>query len=287
MWCGSIPGGGDIVLIEKTMNLNRYRSSRERGFHDNWAAETPLAEIKVYEAFEHLAAQENRFILSLMGDVSGLKILDVGAGLGESSVYFALKDAKVTAIDLSPLMLKRCVALGEEHGVDITTLLGEADRFDYGANRFDIAYGANILHHLGDIPAFLHAVHRALVPGGRFFFFDPLGYNPAIQIYRRLATKVRTEDERPFRFTHLNIFQEIFSETHHREFWLTSLLLFFKYFLVDRVHPNADRYWKKIFKEDPEKIGWWFKPLLKLDKFLLGLPLFPYLAWNMVVWGKK
>ncbi len=269
------------------MGLNRSRSERERDFHDTWAAETPLAEIKVYETFEHLTAQENRFILSLMGDVRDLRILDVGAGLGEASVYFALKGAQVTANDLSPLMLERCVALAREHKVDIDTLLGQTDRFDYGKNRFDIVYGANILHHLGDIEAFLQAIHQALVPGGRFFFYDPLDYNPAIKVYRCLATKVRTEDEHPLRFSDLKTFQKIFSEVYHREFWLTSLLLFCKYFFIDRVHPSADRYWKKIFKEDSEKIGWWFKPLLRLDKVLLSLPLFPYLAWNTVIWGHK
>lgn len=273
--------------MARAVNLRNSRSDRERDFHNDWAAHTPLADIKVREAFEHLTAQENSFILSVMGDVQGLKILDVGAGLGESSVYLALRGARVTANDLSPAMLERCAALGRQHGVVIDTLLGKADGFDYGENRFDIVYGANLLHHLGDITTFLQAVHRALVPGGRFFFYDPLGYNPAINIYRRLASQVRTEDEEPLRFSHLHIFQELFSEVHHREFWLASLLLFFKYFLIDRVHPGADRYWKKILTEDPEHIGWWFRPLLRLDQTLLRLPLFPYLAWNIVIWGRK
>lgn len=273
--------------MEKTVGLGNSRIDRERIFHDNWATHTPLANIKVREAFEHLTAQENRFILTMMGDVRGLRILDVGAGLGEASVYLALKGARVTANDISPVMLERCAALGRQHGVVIDTLLGKAGSFDYGEKRFDIVYGANILHHLEDKKAFLQAVHRALISGGRFFFYDPLAYNPAINIYRRLASKVRTEDEEPLRFSHLKIFQELFSEVHHKEFWLTSLLLFFKYFLIDRVHPSAERYWKKILTEDQEHIGWWFRPLLKLDEILFCLPLFPYLAWNIVIWGRK
>lgn len=263
------------------------RDQRERDFHDQWAADTPLAEIKVFEAFENITAPENRFILTLMGDLQGVRVLDIGSGLGESAVYLALKGAKVTANDISPAMLQRCVDLGRSHGVKITPLLGAGDKFDFGSRKFDIVYGANVLHHIGALKPFLVAVKRALVPGGRFFFIDPLDYNPAIKVYRRLAAKVRTEDEKPLRFADLQIFQDIFPEVRHREFWLSTLAIFLKYFFIDGIHPGQERYWKKILAEDPREIGWWFHPLLKLDDFLFRLPLMPYLAWNMVVWGYK
>ena len=60
--------------------------SSESEFHDQWAQETPLAKIAVREAFEAPTALENRTILGLMGDLRGKHLLDVGAGLGESSV---------------------------------------------------------------------------------------------------------------------------------------------------------------------------------------------------------
>lgn len=271
----------------KGQRLNRTRDLKERAFHDAWADRTSLSEIRVFDAFENITAQENRFIRMEMGDIRGLRVLDVGAGLGESSVYFACQGARVTANDISPGMLKRCAELAELHGVTVSPLLSPADRFDFGENRFDIVYGANILHHLEDMRSFLIAVKRALAPGGRFFFFDPLAYNPVINIYRRLATEVRTEDERPLRFGQLKIFEEIFGGVSHREFWLTTLLIFLKYFLIDRIHPNEDRYWKRILREDPGRIGWWFHPLLRLDDFLLTLPLVRRLAWNIVIWGRK
>jgi len=266
--------------------MNQDHNQREQVFHDEWAQQTSLEEIDVINSFENITAQENRFILGLMDDLKGLKLLDIGSGLGESSVYFALKGAEVTANDLSPVMLERCVALGKKFGVEISPLLGSADKFDFGENRFDIVYGANVLHHVGDIKSLLEAVKRALKPGGRFFFYDPLLYNPAIMVYRRLATKVRTEDEQPLRFSQLKMFRNLFGEVYHREFWLTTLLIFFKYFFIEGIHPNADRYWKRTLKEDPERIGSWFNPLLRLDNLLLRCPIFRYLAWNIVIWGR-
>ena len=260
----------------------------EKVFHDEWATQTTLAEIQVSEAFENITAQENQFIISHMGNLSGMRILDIGAGLGESAVYFAIQGARVTANDISPAMLNRCVELAKNYGVNVATLLSlSQEAFDFGENQFDIVYGANVLHHIRTIRPFLGAVKRALTPRGRFFFFDPLSYNPAIKVYRWLATKVRTEDERPLRFSDLKYFRELFSEVHHREFWLTTLAIFIKYFFFDRVDPNTERYWKRIFKEDSNCIGWWFGPFRRLDDVLLRLPPLQFLAWNIVIWGRK
>ena len=92
---------------------------KESAFHDLWALSTPLEQIAVHEAFEAPTAVENRAILAAMGDLAGKRLLDVGCGLGESSVYFALRGALVTAVDLSPGMVECAVKLGRVHGVEI------------------------------------------------------------------------------------------------------------------------------------------------------------------------
>jgi SAM-dependent methyltransferase len=267
--------------------MNQSPNDRERYFHDRWATNTPLSEIRVIESFENITAQENRFILKLMGNIDGLRILDVGAGLGESSVYFALNGAKVTASDISTVMLDRTLSLARLYGVSISTQSCSNDNYDFGTNKFDIVYGANLLHHLVEIRSFLNAIKIALVPGGKFYFWDPLVYNPIIKIYRRLAKKVRTQDEQPLRFSDVKIFRDYFQEVHHKEFWLTTLVIFLKYFFINKMNPNEFRYWKKILSEDPNEIAWWFAPLNRFDTILLRFPLLKYLSWNMLIWGKN
>jgi hypothetical protein len=63
-------------------------------------------------------------------------------------------------------------------------------------------------------------------------------------------------------------------------------MLFAKYYALDRVHPNADRYWKRILKEKQKNLRWW-KPLLYLDSILSRIPGVQLLAWNTVLWGNK
>jgi SAM-dependent methyltransferase len=259
---------------------------KEAVFHDQWAGSASLQQIRVPEAFESPAAMENQFILRQMGSLRGVKVLDIGSGLGESAVYFALQGAQVTAADLSPAMVQCACELARLHGTQIQGVVGAAESLDVADHQFDLVYIANTLHHAADRRAVFARIFRALRPGGRFFSIDPLAYNPLINVYRRMATKVRTEDERPLTFADVTTAREFFADVRHREFWIASLALFMKYFLLDRVHPNDDRYWKRIYTESRRSLWWWL-PLRQADRVLTRLPIVRRLAWNMVMWGSK
>jgi SAM-dependent methyltransferase len=259
---------------------------READFHDEWALSTPLDGILMRECFEAPTAVENRFILRQMGSLKGARLLDIGAGLGESSVYFAIQGALVTAVDISPRMVETTVALGKRYGVEIRGLVATGEDLGLPPDEFDLVYIANAIHHIRDRALLIEQIHRTLKPGGRFFSIDPIAYNPIINVYRKMATKTRTEDESPVRLEDIRLASRYFTDLKHREFWLASLLLFIRYYVVDRVHPNQDRYWKRILKETWGTL-WWWTPLRALDLLLTRLPLMRYLCWNVVMWGTK
>ena len=238
----------------KTSDPIAQLHDRETEFHNEWARSVPLEKIAVREAFESPAAFENRFILRKMGDIRGLRLLDVGAGLGESSVYFALQGAKVTATDLSPGMVETAVNLAKFHGVSIAGVVSPGEVLNVPDGHFDLVYIANTIHHIGDRHGLFKQLRRVLKPGGRFFSIDPLAYNPVINLYRRMATKVRTPDEMPLTTADIALAGEYFDDVGHREFWVASLALFMKNYLIDRVHPNADRYWKRILTETRKEL---------------------------------
>ena len=260
--------------------------SRESEFHDEWARSTPVDQVHVRECFESPTAMENRFILEHMGSLKGKKLLDIGCGLGESSVYFALQGATVTATDISPEMVEKAIEVGKYHGVDIEGLVLLGENLVLPPDSFDFIYTANTIHHVTDRAGMFEQMRRALKPGGRFYSIDPIAYNPAIEVYRRMATEVRTVDEAPLRKSDLVLARKYFRNVDHREFWLAGLLLFGKYFFVDRVHPNSDRYWKRILTET-ESTLWWWRPLRSLDSVLTRIPGLKWWAWNMVMWGTK
>lgn len=261
--------------------------SRESAFHDRWAEGTALDAVQITEAFESITAPENRFIRSVLGDVRGMKLLDVGAGLGEAALYFARQGAEVTAVDISPQMVALCLENAKRLGLAIQGIAASAENLVLPQESFDIVYAANVLHHVAEKDRFLKTIHSALKPGGVFVAWDPLKYNPVINVYRRIASEVRSPDERPLGMGDLRLARKYFPDLQHREFWFCTLALFLKYALIDRKDPNKVRYWKAILSETPETIGWWFTPLQKLDEFLLRAPFAGCLAWNVVQWGRK
>jgi SAM-dependent methyltransferase len=259
---------------------------KESRFHDSWAESTNIAAVDVFSAFEAPTAMENQYILDLLGPLAGKRVLDVGAGLGESSVYFALKGARVTCTDLSASMVDTAGRLARRHGVVIDTVVSAGETLEVPTGEFDIAYVANTIHHVTNKRALFKQLRRALKPGGMFVSIDPLGYNPVIDVYRRMATQVRTEDEAPLTFADVKLAAGYFDDVGHREFWIASLALFLKYCFIDHVHPNKDRYWKRILRETPQSLWWWL-PLRVLDERITRIPILCRMAWNMVMWGRK
>lgn len=259
---------------------------REEAFHDDWANSIDITRIKVDDYFEVATAPENRFIISKLGDIRGKKILELGCGAGEASVYFAKKGAQVTATDLSQGMLDVTMRLAAIHGTEVQTVKTPAAPLPFADESFDIIYAANLLHHV-DIEVTLKECRRVLKQGGRFCSWDPLAHNPVINIYRKMAMGVRTEDEHPIRMKQLKFFRNNFSKLEMSTTWLFTLWIFLRFYLIERVDPNKERYWKKII-DDHKRLERLYFRLEKMDKsFLRVFPFMKRYCWNLVIMATK
>lgn len=255
---------------------------RERQFHDAWASTIDVEGIKVKDYFEACTAPENRFILRHLGDIKGKYLLDLGCGAGENSVYFAKKGALCVATDYSPGMVEVALRLASANGINIKGCTTNAMQMDFPDNTFDIVYASNLLHHLPEPKMAIREMYRVLKPGGRACFWDPLKHNPIINVYRRIATDVRTEDETPLDINIVNFVNSLFSKTTHDTFWLATLWIFLRFYLIEKVDPNKVRYWKKIIIEH-EKLEPEYRRLEKLDSTLKKIPLIKRFGWNLAV----
>jgi SAM-dependent methyltransferase len=92
-------------------------------------------------------------------------LLEVGAGTGQDSLYFAAAGIDVTATDLSPEMVARCQAKGLKARVMDYTDPG------FAAGSFDAVHAMNCLLHVpnAELPAVLAKLRDLLRPGGLFF----------------------------------------------------------------------------------------------------------------------
>ncbi|MBD1935095.1 MULTISPECIES: class I SAM-dependent methyltransferase [Cyanophyceae] len=259
---------------------------KEKKFHDQWASTIDVEGIKVKDYFEACTAPENRFILKQLGDIRGKRLLDLGCGAGENSVYFARKGALCLASDYSPGMVEVALQLAAANGVEIEGRTMNAIALDCPDNSFDIVYASNLLHHLPNPKLAIREMHRVLKPGGKACFWDPLKHNPVINVYRRMATKVRTEDETPLDINIVNFVKSEFSETSYDTFWLATLWIFLRFYLIEKVDPNKERYWKKIIIEQ-ERLKPTYQRLETLDSVVKNIPLMKRFAWNLAVVATK
>ena len=130
-------------------------------------------------------------------------------------------------------------------------------------------------------------IHRVLKSGGKACFWDPLKHNPVINVYRKMATEVRSDDERPLDINIIDFVRKQFKEVEFDTFWLCTLWIFLRFYLIERVNPNEERYWKKIIY-DEERIRNRYLFLERIDGRLKRI--FPFLkryAWNIAVVATK
>ena len=267
------------------MKTEYCRLQREKYFHNRWADSIRVGSIDVDAAFNGSTAPENRFIVSRMGDVDGKYLLDLGCGAGENSVYFARRGARCVAADYSAGMVHTALKLAQKYDVDISGRVVDAMDIDFPDDTFDIVYAANLMHHV-DTAMGIKEVHRVLKPGGLACTWDPLRHNPIINVYRRMATKVRTEDERPLDIGIVRMFEHMFSKVEYDTFWLAALWIFIRFYFFERVDPNRERYWKKIITEEPRLRPVYLR-LEKLDRILKKINYLKRFSWNIAIVAVK
>lgn len=268
---------------DNAQGVDDVRLAIEREFHDAWAVGEDVGKIDVRASNEVCTAPEMRYITQRLGNIKGKRLLDVGCGLGEASVYFAMLGADVTSADLSQGMLDATARLAQANGVNVKQHLASAENMHLPPEiQFDIIYAGNLLHHV-DIEETISRIKLYLAPGGMFVTWDPLAYNPAINVYRSMATEVRTPDEHPLKWGDIKLFHMHFETVETQYFWLTTLVIFVIMALAQRRNLNKERFWKVVVQEG-KKWEWLYRPLETLDRVLLMMfPPLRLLCWNVVI----
>lgn len=109
--------------------------------------------------------------LRLLGDVSGLRILELGCGGGQCAIAFAKQGATVAGVDLSPVQLDFARALAQDEGVTVAFHTGDmADLSAFDDNSWDVLFSTYAFPYLAEVAPCLAECHRVLTPGGRLVF---------------------------------------------------------------------------------------------------------------------
>ncbi len=96
-------------------------------------------------------------------------ILDVGCGIGGSSLYLAEKfNAAATGITLSPVQANRARERAQSTGVMAQFQVADALNLPFADRSFDLVWSLESGEHMPDKARFLQECYRVLKPGGTF-----------------------------------------------------------------------------------------------------------------------
>jgi tocopherol O-methyltransferase len=117
-------------------------------------------------------------------------ILDVGCGIGGSSLYLAEKfQAQVTGITLSPVQADRATDRAKEAGLSAQANFKVANALEmsFADNSFDFVWSLESGEHMPDKTKFLQECYRVLKPDGRLML--------ATWCHRSTASQPLTSEE--------------------------------------------------------------------------------------------
>jgi SAM-dependent methyltransferase len=140
--------------------------------HDH-GDDTAHAEVLELEARAFTPALEGALdrAVSLLGPDNVAHAADLGSGPGVGTLSLARRfpEARVTAVDRSPVMLDRVLAAARGAGLDTRVRAVEADldaALPDGLGPLDLVWASSSLHHVADPAALLARLHGTLAPGG-------------------------------------------------------------------------------------------------------------------------
>lgn len=104
--------------------------------------------------------------LSMLGEVKGKRVLDLGCGSGINTQTLRKSGADVSGIDFSREMIETA----RKEFPDIDFRVGSALELPYRDNEFDIVVAFLVMEHIKELSKAFAEVFRVLKPGGVFVF---------------------------------------------------------------------------------------------------------------------
>jgi sterol 24-C-methyltransferase len=173
--------------------LSEYRRSQGRGkeeyarmvtafddlitdfFEYGWGQSFHFAPMNVGESFEESIAGYQHFLGEAIGLRPGMKVLDVGCGVGGPQRSLARKfGVSIVGLNINEYQLGKCSAYNSKAGLDhlCSILYGDFLNIPAEDGSFDAAYHVEAISHAPDKAAVYAEIFRVLRPGAVFAGYD-------------------------------------------------------------------------------------------------------------------
>jgi ubiquinone/menaquinone biosynthesis C-methylase UbiE len=124
----------------------------------------------------------------------GLRVLEIGCGLGTDGAQFASSGANYTGVDLTEASVQLARKKFELSGLRGNFRVADAESLDFADDSFDLVYSHGVLHHTPDTRQSVREIHRVLKPGGRavvmLYHRGSYNYHIGIRVLRRAGANL-------------------------------------------------------------------------------------------------
>lgn len=154
-------------------------------------SDAPMGTRLFYERVEeHRYAKEWHIPAAAdFASAQGLRVLEIGCGLGTDGAQFATAGAVYTGVDLTEAAVELARKRFELFDLPGTFRTADAENLDFADESFDVVYSHGVLHHTPDTERAVREVHRVLRPGGRavvmLYHRNSYNYRVNIRVLRR------------------------------------------------------------------------------------------------------
>jgi ubiquinone/menaquinone biosynthesis C-methylase UbiE len=198
---GSFSSAASAILIRSMSDAGANLKERVRAF---WQAnpcgvkfaDAPPGTRRFYELVETHRYTKEWHIPRAAGfdKAGGLKVLEVGCGLGTDGAQFAEAGADYTGVDLTNAAVELARKRFELFGLQGTFRTADAENLDFADDSFDLVYSHGVLHHTPETGKAIQEIHRVLRPGGRaivmLYHRNSYNYRVNISIMRRAGAQL-------------------------------------------------------------------------------------------------
>ena len=197
------------------------RKVREKKFHDQRYSDDKR---KILSPIYDFTKNSKTLFQDIVTNInSGDNILEIGCGTNTISKKIVDIGANVTIIDISEKAIEIAERHFQEDIININCIVMDAENLEFNDHSFDLIYGSSILHHLSIEKAIVE-IKRVLKKGGKAVFYEPLGHNILINIFRSITPGLRSKDEHPLLINDLKLIKNNFPHTKFHYFYFLSLI---------------------------------------------------------------
>jgi ubiquinone/menaquinone biosynthesis C-methylase UbiE len=151
--------------------------------HGKFLLENNAGEIWNWESTAGKLRWKRRVKMFCKNLSENVSVLELGCGTGYFTKELSKTNAKITAIDISPDLLK--FAKSQIQNKNVEFLLEDACSMSFKDSTFDVVLGSSVLHHL-DIDSAVKEIFRVLKKNGTIFFTEPNMLNPQIALQKNI-----------------------------------------------------------------------------------------------------